>query len=224
MRAMILAAGRGQRMGDLTLTTPKPLLRVFDHYLIEYTFASLKRAGITDIVINVSYLATQLMQALGDGRDFGVNITYSIEETRLETGGGIVQALPLLGDQPFLVISSDIICDFPLQTLASRLSHLAHLVLVDNPSFHPEGDFGLQQEMISMTATPRLTFANIGIYHPDFFKDIAVGHFPLNRLLFKAIENNEVSGEYFQGLWFNVGTQQDLSALHIHSRETLPSI
>lgn len=214
MRAMILAAGRGERMGVLTTQTPKPLLRVGNHYLIEHTLASLKRAQIDHVVINVSYLGDAIMQALGDGSRYGLHITYSPEATRLETGGGILQALPLLGDEPFLVLSSDVITDFRLQGLPSFLDGLAHLVLVDNPDFHPHGDFGLLDGHVNMQATPKLTFGNIGVYHPDLFKNVTPGHFPLSKLLFPAIEAGKVTGEFYKGLWFNVGTAADLADMN----------
>jgi MurNAc alpha-1-phosphate uridylyltransferase len=210
MRAMILAAGRGERMGALTADTPKPLLRILDKYLIEYTFANLVRAGIRDIVMNISYHAEKIKTTLGDGKQYGVNIAYSEEAKRLETGGGIFQALPLLGSDPFLVVSSDIITDFDFTTLPNDPDALAHLVMVDNPSFHPEGDFGLVNGRATMQATSTLTFANIGIYRPEFFSNCKPGHFPLNQLLFPAISASNVSGEYYNGIWYNIGTPQDI--------------
>ena len=138
MRAMIFAAGRGERMRKLTELLPKPLLHVAGHYLIEYAICNLKRAGIREIVINVSYRGEQIKDALGNGERYGVNIVYSEEKERLETGGGIVQALPLLGDEPFVVMSSDIITDFPLQNLLHYSNSLAHLIMVPNPPYHPK--------------------------------------------------------------------------------------
>src|SRR5262245_47836758 len=138
-KAMILAAGRGERMGELTSLQPKPLLRVAGHYLIEYAIANIKRAGISDIVINVSYRADQIKSALGDGKRYGVNIVYSEEKERLETGGGIFQALPLLGNEPFLVYSCDIITNYPLNLLPHQPNGLAHLIMVTNPVYHPHG-------------------------------------------------------------------------------------
>ncbi len=211
MRAMILAAGRGERMGELTRHTPKPLVRVNNRYLIEYALASLKQAGILEVVINVSYLASDIIRTIGNGMRYGMKIQYSEEPERLETGGGIVKALPMLGDAPFLVLSGDVITDYPLQTLPKQIERLAHLVLVDNPAFHPQGDFGLDaNQLISMQAKPTFTFGNIGIYHPDLFVACKVEHFPLSRVLFPAIEKGQVSGEYFQGSWFNVGTPNDV--------------
>ncbi len=211
MRAMILAAGRGERMRELTAETPKPLLRANGHYLIEYMIHYLRQAGISDIVINVAYRGEQIQQALGNGSRYGVHLEYSVEAERLETGGGIFKALPLLGDQPFLVVSSDVVTDFPLSTLPQKLAGLAHLVLVANPSFHPQGDFGLRETFIDMQAKPAHTFANVGIYHPDLFKDSSPGHFPLNQLLFPAIRAGLVTGQFYEGRWFNIGSPEQLA-------------
>lgn len=216
---MILAAGRGERMGELTRDTPKPLLQVNGHYLIEYALANVKRAGIHDVVINVSYHREQMMAALGDGSRYGLHIIYSEEPERLETGGGILQALPLLGSDPFLLFSSDVITDFSLQHLPTQLSTLAHLVLVDNPTFLPQGDFGLQAGKVSLQARPYLTYANIGVYSPALFEGCRPGHFKLNTLLFPAIEKGFVSGEYFHGTWCNIGTPEQLSHANLRAQE-----
>ena len=153
MRAMILAAGRGKRMGALTQHTPKPLLKMGDNYLIEYSIANLVRAGIKNIVINISYQGEQIKTALGDGKRYGAAISYSEEAERLETGGGIFNALPLLGNEPFLVVSSDIITDYALTTLPKQPDGLAHLVLVSNPVYHPDGDFGLANGRVDKKQT-----------------------------------------------------------------------
>lgn len=210
---MILAAGRGERMKALTQTLPKPLLKVGDHYLIEYAIKQCQRAHIHEIVINAAYHADKLQAALGDGSRYGVQIEYSIEAERLETGGGIVKALPLLGDQPFVVLSGDIITPYSLSQLPRELSQLAHLVLVPNPDFHPEGDFGLQDGRISRLALPKYTFGNISVLHPDLFKGCDVSHFPLNHLLFPAIEKGEISGELYKGPWYNVGNPSQLASI-----------
>jgi MurNAc alpha-1-phosphate uridylyltransferase len=214
MRAMILAAGRGERMGALTETIPKPLLQVSGHYLIEYVIARLKLAGITEIVINISYLALQIKSSIGNGEKYGVNIMYSEEADRLETGGGILQALPLLGSSPFLVVSADILTDFAFQTLPKEPNGLAHLVLVDNPDFHSEGDFGLQNTYVNQHAVPKFTFANIGIFRPELFKENQKENkkkFPLRNLLLPAIANQQITGEYFNGIWYNIGTPNELA-------------
>lgn len=219
MRAMILAAGRGERMGHLTAHKPKSLLNVAGHYLIEYSLYRLLHAGISDIVINVSYLGEQIQETIGDGKKYGVRIVYSFEEERLETGGGIFKALPLLGNEPFLVISSDIITDFPIQQLKHQSTDAAHLVMVKNPVYHSQGDFGLKGNKIDIQATPSLTFANIGLYHPDFFSHCKPGYFRLAALLKPAIHAGKVTGEFYQGLWYNVGTPQDLADVNQRARE-----
>lgn len=210
MRAMILAAGRGERMGELTRNTPKPLLRVAGHYLIEYAIFKLANAGIKEIIINVCYQKEQIKTALGDGRQYGVSIVYSEESNRLETGGGIFQALPLLGADPFLVVSCDIISDYAFQDLPTQLTGLAHWVMVENPRFHPAGDFGFQGNLIANNAIPTFTFANIGVYDPKLFSDCKPGHFTLKSVLMPAILNGDVTGELFQGQWYNVGTPEQL--------------
>lgn len=210
MRGMILAAGRGERMGELTLHTPKPLLRVGNHYLIEYAILQFVKANILDIVINVSYCAQQIQQTIGNGARYHANILYSYEEERLETGGGIVKALPLLGDEPFIVMSCDIVTDLALETLPKQFDHLAHLVMVSNPNYHVHGDFGLENNLLTLNVSDRLTFANIGVYHPKLFKDLTPNHFRLTKVLIPAIENKLVTGEHFKGRWFNVGTPEDL--------------
>lgn len=210
MRAMILAAGRGERMGSLTAETPKPLLRAGGNYLIEYAIQNLKKAGVTDIVMNVAYRGQQIQQAIGNGSRYGVHIEYSVEAERLETGGGIFKALPLLGDQPFIVVSSDVVSDFVLANLPRQMNALVHLVLVKNPEFHPHGDFGLRDGYVDMDAMPRHTFANISVIHPDLFADCSPGHFPLNKILFPAIREGRVTGELYQGRWFNIGTPEQL--------------
>lgn len=218
MRGMILAAGRGERMGKLTAELPKPLLQVAGRYLIEYVIASFKRAGITEIMINVSYHAEQIKAALGDGSRYGVTLFYSEESERLETGGGIFKALPWLGKSPFLVMSSDIITDLPLEKLSLKTNDTAHLVMVENPSYHPRGDFGLEAGRI-LQQQPTYTFASIGVYHPDLFAGCKPGRFRLTEVLLPAILNARVSGELYTGLWENIGTEADLAALNQRARE-----
>lgn len=212
-RGMILAAGRGQRMGKMTEFLPKPLLHVAGRYLIEYAIDNLKQAGVRDIVINVSYRGDQIMQALGDGERYGVRIVYSQEKERLETGGGIFQALPHFGSEPFLVISCDIITDFSLAKLKLPANSLAHLLMVSNPPYHPFGDFALQNGLILQEESSRLTFASLGLFHPQLFAGCKPGHFRLTDVLAPAIKNHQVTGEIYNGLWYNVGTPEDLKQL-----------
>ena len=214
MRAMILAAGRGERMMDLSLHTPKPLIRVAGKYLIEHSLLNLKHAGIHEVVINVCYLKNQIQEALGDGSQYGIKIHYSEEVERLETGGGIFQALPLLGHQPFLVMSCDIITDYPLQKLNVNLDGLAHLIMVKNPLYHAQGDYGLIENKLTLHTEPKFTFANIGIYHPALFANCNPGHFRLTNVLNPAIKAHQVTGELYQGKWHNIGTPADITEIH----------
>lgn len=213
---MILAAGRGERMRPLTDHTPKPLLQVAGKSLIEHHIERLVTAGFSEIVINHSYLGEQIEARLGDGRRYGAQIAYSREQERLETGGGIRTALPLLGEQPFLVINGDVWCEYPLQDLTSQLNGLAHLVLVDNPTHHPNGDFHLHENFVDCEQQPRLTFSGIGVYHPDLFKEHPIGQpFPLAPLLRHAMQQRQVTGEYYCGYWLDVGTPERLNELRI---------
>ncbi len=214
MKAMILAAGRGERMMPLTKNTPKPLIKVKGITLIEHTINALKQANITDIIINLCYLGEQIQTQLKDGTNFGVNIRYSDESNHtLETAGGIINALPLLGNKPFLVINSDVLCDYNLSKLSLPADSLAHLLLVNNPSHHPKGDFALtNNQKITLAQHKRLTFSGIGIYHPDFFKHHlgTQGKLALNLLLKEAISTNQLSGEHYQGYWQDIGTPERL--------------
>ncbi len=211
MRGMILAAGRGQRMGELTNNQPKLLLKVAGSYLIEHAIQAFSQAGIKEIVINVSYFKEQIMAALGTGRRYGLKLFYSEEKERLETGGGIVKALPLLGEEPFVVWSGDVICDYPLAQLLQQPLRLAHLVMVDNPAFKPQGDYCLNQNHeIEYGPGKTYTFANIGLYRPALF----TGCQPIFRRLADiwqdAILQKQITGECYHGLWHNIGTPQDL--------------
>jgi MurNAc alpha-1-phosphate uridylyltransferase len=212
MRGMILAAGRGQRMGALTDHTPKALLKIGQKFLIEYSIDAMIAAGIKDIVINVSYYREKIIAELGDGKKYGVNIYYSEEEEALETGGGIYQALPLLGEDPFIVLSCDVISDYALQQLPA-LSGLAHIVLVDNPDFNVRGDFNLDRERVNIEPPCRLTYANIGLFHPDLFAACKPGKFRLGDVLKAYASQGLVTGEYFKGFWHNLGTPEQLREL-----------
>jgi len=215
MKAMILAAGRGERMRPLTDDTPKPLLRIGGQTLIERHIHALAQAGFTELVINHAHLGEQIVAALGDGNAYGVEIRYSAEiPPALETGGGIFNALPLLGDDPFLVLNADIWTDFPLAELPRQIEGLAHLVLVDNPEHHPEGDFSLSAGLVSQVGPAMLTFGGIGVYRPELFKGCAAGAFPLAPLLRQAMDDERVSGEHYQGSWFDIGTPERLEAVN----------
>jgi MurNAc alpha-1-phosphate uridylyltransferase len=213
MRAMILAAGRGERMRPLTDKTPKPLLKAGGHYLIDYHLRALAAAGFEDVVINHAHLGEQLEQALGDGDRYGLSIHYSPEGSALETGGGIFNALPLLGEEPFLVINGDIWTDYPFERLRTQAVQLAHLVLVDNPPQHPKGDFSLSDGRVSEAQGERLTFSGIGVYRAELFAGCKPGAFPLAPILRRAMAADLVSGEYYQGRWFDIGTPERLTQL-----------
>ncbi|HSW94269.1 MAG TPA: nucleotidyltransferase family protein [Gammaproteobacteria bacterium] len=215
MRGMILAAGRGARMGVLTEKTPKPLLKAGKKYLIEYSIDALVRANVRDIVINISWHADLIKQTLGDGSRYGARFYYSEEPEALETGGGIVKALPLLGDTPFIVLSSDIITDYSLNNLPKEPDGLAHLVLVNNPVFHPRGDFNLHDKTLDYSEQNSFTFANVGLYRPALFAGCEPQKFRLGDLLKKAVKKSEVTGEHYEGVWHNVGTPADLEQVHL---------
>jgi N-acetyl-alpha-D-muramate 1-phosphate uridylyltransferase len=215
MRAMILAAGRGERMRPLTDHTAKPLLDVGSKRLIEYHLDAIARAGIRDVVINLSWLGEQIRTVLGGGSNYGLTIHYSDEgPVALETGGGIFKALPLLGHEPFLVVSGDIWTGYPLGECAARLAatDVAHLVLVPNPDFHADGDFALDGGRLVVHGQ-RHTYANIGVFRPEFFAGCSPGRFPLGPLLYDWIGRGRVSGELYTGPWYNLGTPRQLSEL-----------
>ncbi len=214
MRAMILAAGRGERLRPHTDTTPKPLLKIGRWRLIEYQINALQRAGIEQVVINVSWLAEKIRSVLGRGDRYGVEIIYSDESGQpLETGGGVVQALPMLGSGPFIVCNADVWTEFDYAKLKPRKNYLAHLVLVGNPAHHPEGDFSLQGNRLVKRGRNSLTYSGIGIYRAEFFAGLPVGKRSLAPLLDAAIENNFVSGEIYRGEWYDVGTPVRLDQL-----------
>lgn len=226
MKAMILAAGRGERMRPLTDSVPKPLLQVAGKALIEYHLAALARVGIREVVINVAHLGEQIIAALGNGRRYGVDIQYSREAQALETAGGILQAMPLLGEEPFILVNGDVWTDYDFSRLVrcDMSLSLAHLVLVDNPIHNPDGDFCLATEALpsGQIATQReqsnnaLTFAGISVIHPRLLDllTVAVGNpAALAPLLRQAMAQRRVSGEHYQGLWTDVGTPERLDEL-----------
>ena len=215
MKAMILAAGRGERLRPHTDITPKPLIQVGRHRLIEYHLLNLAEAGIRDIIINISWLAEQITETLGDGSAYNLDITYSDEgEEALETAGGIINALPHLGDDPFIVINGDFWCDYELSQLIGRdLQHEAHLVLVDNPEHNTEGDFAIEQGMIRNAGEQKLTYSGIGLYTPGFFAEVSPGKKALGPMLRKKSEQNKVSGEIYNGQWVDIGTIERLAQL-----------
>lgn len=213
MKAMILAAGKGERLRPLTLHTPKPLVQAGGTPLIEYHIRALAKAGFTELVINHAWLGEQIEAYLGAGDRFGVSIRYSAEGEPLETGGGIHRALPLLGDQPFAVVNGDIWTDYDFAALALPPERLAHLVLVDNPAHHPAGDFALAEGNIveGEASSAKLTYSGIAVLHPRLFADCTAGAFKLAPLLRGAIAAGQVSGERHTGRWVDVGTHERLA-------------
>ncbi|MDX2506827.1 MAG: nucleotidyltransferase family protein [Gammaproteobacteria bacterium] len=219
MKAMILAAGRGERMRPLTDSIPKPLLQVAGKSLIEYHIEALVKAGINELVINHAWLGEQIEAQLGDGAQYGALIHYSREGQALETAGGIKKALDLLGAEPFIVVNGDVFSDYPFAQLSAQSSEQpAHLVLVDNPEHHPEGDFYCRHHQVTDQEPPfegrRFTFSGIARYHPDFFHAIRAGKQALAPMLRAAMAKQQVSGEIYQGLWWDIGTAQRLQELN----------
>lgn len=218
MKAMVLAAGRGERMRPLTDHTPKPLLLVADKPIIVHTIIQLVNAGFTDIVINHAHLGAQIEATLGNGQQFGATIHYSPEgEQGLETAGGIINALPLLGNEVFLVVNGDIATDFDFSSLNNIPVDLAHLVLVPNPEHHPKGDFGLNNAgLVNEQANEPLTFSGIGLYSPKLFHNLPAGSRKLGPLLRQAINKQQVSGQKFTGFWMDIGTPERLQELNVY--------
>lgn len=215
MKAMILAAGRGERMRPLTDDTPKPLLRIGGQTLIERHIHALRRAGVKEFVVNTAHLGERIETALGDGSAYGAGIAWSREpEGALETGGGIFNALPLLGSEPFLVVNADIWTDFPFESVLNDPAGLAHLVMVDNPPHHPDGDFSLSGGLLSRRGPRMLTFSGIGVYRPELFAGCRPGAFPLAPLLRDAMDAARVGGEYYAGNWFDIGTPERLDEVN----------
>ncbi|ALI00862.1 glucose-1-phosphate thymidylyltransferase RfbA [Pseudomonas sp. FW306-02-F02-AA] len=213
MKAMILAAGKGERMRPLTLTTPKPLVRVGGVPLIEYHLRALAAAGFSEVVINHAWLGQQIEDYLGDGSRYGLSIQYSPEGEPLETGGGIFRALPLLGDEAFVVVNGDIWTDYDFTALRQPMVGLAHLVLVDNPDHHPSGDFSLVDGQVrdGQPGTQTLTYSGIAVLHPKLFAACVDGAFKLAPLLRDAMAQGQVSGEQLRGHWIDVGTHERLA-------------
>ena len=214
MRAMIMAAGRGQRLRPITDTLPKPLVMVNEKPLIVHHLEALRSIGITDIVINLGYLGDKIRSTLGRGEAFGVNITYSIETTLLEVGGGVAHALPLLGEEPFLLVNGDIWTDYPFQRLLNYPVKLGHIVLVPNPDHNLKGDYGLIDHNVinREDSSTTYTYTGIGVFHPILFKEVE-GVYPLTALLKKAQAEAALTGELYRGRWSDVGTIARLQTL-----------
>ena len=228
MRALIFAAGKGERMRPLTEHTPKPLLAAAGKPLVAWHLEKLAALGVSDVVLNISWLADRFEPALGDGAAWGLRLHYSHEGPEpLETGGGMLRALPLLGDAPFLAVNGDIWTDYDFARLPAAPPGLAHLVMVDNPPQHPRGDFHLRADgVLEASRTPTLTFSGIGLYRPDILRDWRAQpgadsqppRFKLAPLLIAAMARGEVSGEHHAGRWTDVGTPERLAALDAQLR------
>lgn len=219
MKAMILAAGRGERMRPLTDTLPKPLLAVAGKSLIEYHIEALVKAGITEIVINYAWLGEKIVAQLGDGSRYGAQILYSKEEQALETAGGIIKALELLGDEAFTVVNGDIFTDYSFINRPILSAHnSAHLIMVPNPEHYLQGDFYCHNHLLSAqedkSKGQRFTFSGIAYYKPEFFKNIAAGRQALAPLLRSAMSKQGVCGEIYKGLWCDIGTPQRLAEVN----------
>ncbi|WP_345977879.1 N-acetylmuramate alpha-1-phosphate uridylyltransferase MurU [Sulfurimonas sp. HSL3-7] len=215
-KAMILAAGLGNRMRPLTNHRPKPLLEVAGKPLIVYHIEKLVAAGFEEVIINIAHLGFMIPETLGNGSRWGVKITYSDEqeEGALESAGGIVKALPLLGDEPFLVVNGDVWCDYPFDSSFDLKDDLAHLILVQNPDHNQKGDFALKEGRVSNSGVSLHTFSGIGYYSPRLFDDLPYGKCPLAPLLRKAIADEKVSGELYGGEWRDVGTPERLAEIN----------
>ncbi len=218
MKAMILAAGRGERMRPLTDHIPKPLLTAGGKPLIEHTLGQLVAAGFTDIVINHAHLGQQIADYLGDGKQLGATIQYSPEgEEGLETAGGIINALPLLDTETFLVVNGDVATDFPFAELQNQRFDLAHLVLVNNPDHHPTGDFSLDRTgHVIDGGSDTFTFSGIGLYRRTMFANLPVGKTKLAPLLRHAMAERRVSGQKHEGFWMDIGTPERLQELDLY--------
>ena len=216
MKAMILAAGRGERMRPLTDELPKPLLEVGDKPLIVYHIEKLAAAGFEEIIINIAHLGFKIPESLGDGSAWGVKITYSDEQAlgALESAGGIIKALALLGEETFLVVNGDVFCDYKFNSAFELKDKLAHLILVPNPPHNPKGDFGLDNACVLNDNTKKYTFSGIGYYNPKIFKGLRAEKLALAPILREYIETQDISGELFDGTWHDIGTPQRLDEIN----------
>lgn len=215
MNAMILAAGRGERLRPLTDDIPKALVEIRGRSLLERHLASIRDAGVETVVINLGWLGAEIVSRVGSGARYGLQVIYSQEgDNILETGGGIYKALPLLGSKPFLVVNADVYTDMPVPRIELADEVLAHLVMVPTPDYRAHGDFDLREGLIRNSDAAKLTFSGVAIYRPEFFNGCEAGRFPLAPMLREAADAGQVSGELYEGLWADVGTQARLDALN----------
>ena len=211
---MILAAGRGERLRPLTDETPKSLVDVGGRSLLERHLDHVRAAGIRTVVINLGWLGDRIVERVGSGRRYGLEVVYSQEgDNILETGGGIFKALPMLGDEPFLVVNADIYTEMPVPDVVLADNHLGHLVMVPSPAYRDGGDFDIEGGLIRSTSTQSLTFSGVAVYRPEFFIDCEPGRFPLAPMLRDAADRGQLSGSLYEGPWADVGTPERLAAL-----------
>lgn len=215
MIAMILAAGRGERLRPLTDETPKSLVEVRGESLLERHLANLRNAGLKSVVINLGWLGAEIVNRVGSGARYGLEVIYSQEGNNvLETGGGIHKALPLLGSDPFLVVNADVYTDMPVPAVELAAGVLGHLVMVPRPAYRDHGDFDLQDGLIRNSGAAKLTFSGVAVYRPEFFSACEAGRFPLAPMLREAADAGRLSGELYEGMWADVGTKARLDALN----------
>jgi MurNAc alpha-1-phosphate uridylyltransferase len=215
MIAMVLAAGRGERLRPLTETTPKALVEVRGRSLLERHLDNLAAAGVDTVVINLGWLGEKIAERIGSGGDYGLNVIYSPENDNiLETGGGIQRALPLLGRDPFLVVNADIYTDMPMPPAEIARSDTGHLVLVPRPAHKERGDFDLQAGRIRESDSAAFTFSGVAVYRPEFFADCNPGRFPLAPMLRAAAREDRLAGSLYEGVWEDVGTPERLAELN----------
>lgn len=215
MKAMILAAGRGERLRPLTDHVPKSLVEVRGESLLERHLRNVRSAGIRSVVINLGWLGERIVKRVGSGERFDLEVAYSDERGDvLETGGGIHKALPLLGDDPFAVVNADVYTDMPIPEVTLADQHLGHLVLVPTPDYWHRGDFDLEDGLVRNGPAPRYTFSGIAIYRPALFEGCEAGRFPLAPLLREAADAGQLGGSVYRGLWADIGTPERLAALN----------
>jgi len=212
---MVLAAGRGERLRPLTDRVPKSLVEVQGQSLLERHLESVRAAGITTVVINLGWLGDRIVERIGSGSRYGLEVIYSQEgDNILETGGGIHNALPDLGSEPFLVVNADIYTDMPVPKLQLADSHLGHLVMVPTPDYREHGDFDIHDGLVRNGERPAYTFSGVAIYRPEFFDGCEAGRFPLAPMLREAADRGELSGSLYEGLWADIGTPERLATLN----------
>lgn len=214
MKAMILAAGRGERLRPLTDTRPKSLVDVGGKTLLERHLEHVQAAGIKTVVINLGWLGEQIADRIGNGKELGLDVIYSLEgDNILETGGGIFKALPRLGTAPFLVINADIFTDMPVPRITLRDDVLGHLVLVPTPAYRAHGDFDIEDGLIRRSEKPAYTFSGVAVYRPEFFARCTSGRFSLAPMFFHAADRGRLSGSLYEGPWADIGTPERLEAV-----------